>query len=167
MATSTLVQFLNPGVSSDTMNRSQEETFLAGGIIALGDWVAFDLSKTGADKALYVVQAPNVAASGIITGVAVQAAAAGEQVRVCVDGYGPLRTSLPEPVPVPPFSAPVLLVALSRRRTLVTAPVPLRSRSRRSAALLSPLLLATPLRLWSRSSSNPPLPAPLRLIPSL
>jgi hypothetical protein len=87
MATSTLVQFLNPGVSSATMNRSQEETFLAGGIIALGDWVAFDLSKTGADKALYVVQAPNVAASGIITGVAVQAAAAGEQVRVCVDGY--------------------------------------------------------------------------------
>ena len=88
MATSTLIQFLDAGESSSTSNRSQEETFLAGGAIAAGDWVSLDVTQTGADKALYVIEAAaGAAGSGLPCGVALAAAAAGEQVRVCIGGY--------------------------------------------------------------------------------
>jgi len=87
MATSTVIQFLDAGETSSTSNRSQEETFLAGGAIVKGDWVALDLSQTGADKALYVVQAPATAGSPIPCGVALEAASSGGQVRVCIGGY--------------------------------------------------------------------------------
>ncbi len=86
MATSTLIQFLNPGETSDTSNRSQVETFLAGGTIASGDAVAFDLSKTGADKVLYVVEATG-ATKALIVGIALNEAVAGGKVNVVVSGY--------------------------------------------------------------------------------
>lgn len=89
MATSTMIQFLDAGEGSDTSNRSQTETFFAGGAIIAGDWVQFDTSKTGADRVLYVVQDANTFAlgNGLIAGVALNGASAGEQVRVVVAGY--------------------------------------------------------------------------------
>jgi len=88
MADSTLVQFLASGEAGDTSHRRQTETFLAGGAIAAGDVVAFDTSKTGADRALFVVQAAIVATgNGLAVGVALAAAAANEPVRVVVSGY--------------------------------------------------------------------------------
>jgi len=89
MATSTLVQFLSSGEAGDTSNRRQVETFLAGGAIAAGDWVALDNSKTGADRCLYVVEAAGVATKGnaAAMGVALAAAAADERVDVVVAGY--------------------------------------------------------------------------------
>jgi hypothetical protein len=65
MATSTLIQYLAQNqtsglgvsvpVGAGASNRSQEETFIAGGTISKGDFVSLDTSKTGADKALFVV----------------------------------------------------------------------------------------------------------------
>ena len=86
MATSTLIQFLGPGEGQNTSNRSQVETFLAAGTIAAGDAVAFDLSKTGADKVLYVLEATG-GAKALIVGVALNAAVAGDKVEVVVGGY--------------------------------------------------------------------------------
>lgn len=91
MATSTLVQFLQPGEAGDTSNRSQVETFLAGGTIKKGDFVSLDTSKTGADKALYVAvvdTSGGAVALGVPTvGVALFDAVAGERVDVVIDGY--------------------------------------------------------------------------------
>jgi hypothetical protein len=91
MATSTLVQYLQPGEAGNTMNRSQVETFFAGGTIAKGDFVSLDGSKTGADKALYVVvvdTSGGAVALGVPTvGVALAAATAGQRVDVVVSGY--------------------------------------------------------------------------------
>lgn len=89
MATSTLVQLLLEGEAGDTSNRRQVETFLAGGAIAKGDWVALDTSKTGADRALFVVEAAGVATKGnpAAMGVALAAAAANERIDVVVAGY--------------------------------------------------------------------------------
>ena len=93
MATSTLVQFLGDGVTTpsgigaDSSNRRQIETFIAGGAIASGDWVSLDVSKAGADKALYVIEAPATASDARCIGVALAGAAAGEQIRVCIAGY--------------------------------------------------------------------------------
>ena len=61
-------------------------TFLAGGTIAAGDIVAFDLSQTAANKAAVVVEAPANAGS-LVVGVALDAAAAGGTVRVATHGY--------------------------------------------------------------------------------
>lgn len=87
MATSTLIQFLDAGEAADTSNRSQNETFYAGGAIAAGDWVSLDTSQTGADKALYVIQTTAAAGQGNVVGVALDTAAAGSQVRVTIAGY--------------------------------------------------------------------------------
>ena len=94
MATSTLIQFLGDGITSptgagaDTMNRRQVETFISSGTIAAGDVVGLDNTKTGADRALYVKQAAGVAnGNSLAVGVALAAAAAGDQVRVVVAGY--------------------------------------------------------------------------------
>ena len=88
MATSTLVQFLAEGQGIDTSNRRQIETFIANGAIAAGDWVQFDTTKTGADRMLFVVEAGgNATGNGLVCGVALAAAAAGDQVRVVVAGY--------------------------------------------------------------------------------
>jgi hypothetical protein len=89
MATSTLLQKLDPvadGFGSSTSNRRQVETFIAGGTIAAGDAVAFDLSKTGSDKVLTVIEA-TAAAKALIVGIALNAAASGELVNVVVSGY--------------------------------------------------------------------------------
>lgn len=87
MATSTLIQFLDAGEAADTSNRSQNETFYAGGAITAGDWVSLDTSQTGADKALYVIQTTAAAGQGNVVGVALDTAAAGSQVRVTIAGY--------------------------------------------------------------------------------
>ena len=88
MATSTMIQFLAEGQGIDTSNRRQVETFLANGAIAKGDWVQFDTSKTGPDRLLFVVEAGgNATGNGLVCGVALAAAAAGDQVRVVVAGY--------------------------------------------------------------------------------
>lgn len=91
MATSTLIQFLQPGEGAATSNRSQVETFFAGGTIAKGDFVSLDGSKTGADKALYVVvvdTSGGAVALGVPTvGVALAAATAGQKVDVVIGGY--------------------------------------------------------------------------------
>ena len=87
MATSTLIQFLEAGEKANTSNRSQTETFLANATITAGDWVAFDLSQTGADKCLYVIQSAAGAIGGTICGVALQSAVAGGKIDVCTGGY--------------------------------------------------------------------------------
>jgi hypothetical protein len=101
MATSTLIQYLGQNqtsglgvsvpVGADASNRSQEETFIAAGTIAKGDFVSLDSSKTGADKALFVVvvdTSGGAVALGVPTvGVALAAATAGQKVDVCVAGY--------------------------------------------------------------------------------
>lgn len=87
MATSNLVQFLQSGEGAKTSYRAQEETYFAGGTIAVGDWVAFDVSKTSADKTLYVVATPAAAGRGNVVGVAISAAASGEKVTVTIKGY--------------------------------------------------------------------------------
>ena len=106
MATSTLIQFLAPGEKAGTSNRAQVETFLttltnatgspATISLAAGDWVALDTGKTGADRALYVTRAANVALGNpLVVGVAKTTASAdlldGEsrdvQIEVTVAGY--------------------------------------------------------------------------------
>jgi hypothetical protein len=100
MATSTLIQLLQPGEAADTSNRSQVETFLttltnstgstATITLPAGDWVALDTSKTGADRALFVTRAANVALGNpLVVGVAKTTASAvllnGESRNVKID----------------------------------------------------------------------------------
>jgi hypothetical protein len=90
MARSNLIQYLEPGAEAESSNRQVTETYLAGGAIAVGDWVAFDSSQTGADRALYVIEAAGVATVGnsAAFGVAkTAAAAAGDEVEVVIAGY--------------------------------------------------------------------------------
>jgi len=99
MATSTNIQYLNSSgiselgatvqVGASTSNRRQVETFISGGVIAAGDWVAFDTSATGATKMLTVTTAALTAlGNALIVGVALEAAtAAGQQVEVVVSGF--------------------------------------------------------------------------------
>ena len=95
MATSTLIQSLIPGADADQSHRREVETFLANAAIAAGDWVQFDTSQTGADRVLYVIEAPGVATHGNskAIGCALNAAtAAGQKVDVVVGGYHPLAS---------------------------------------------------------------------------
>ena len=109
MATSTLVQRLDtnalvpsstvPGgydlVSTpDVSNRRQIETFIAGNTVVVGDWLAFDTSKPGAERVLTVVQAANVALGNpLVVGVCLSSAettgalTAGSRINVVVSGY--------------------------------------------------------------------------------
>jgi len=91
MATSTLIQFLDPGQDGDTSNRSQVETFLASSAIAKGDWVSLDPSKSGADRCLYVgvidTSAGAVPLGVPVIGVALEAASIDGEVRVVIAGY--------------------------------------------------------------------------------
>lgn len=93
MATSTLIQSLDLTFSDGTIvgntpsNRRQIETFIAGGTITAGDWVAFDTTQTGAERVATVVQAGVVATGNpLAAGVAVRGAASGEKVDVVVAG---------------------------------------------------------------------------------
>lgn len=109
MATSTLIQKLDgtalvpssspPGSYSvvatpDVSNRRQVETFLAGATVALGDWVAWDTTKTGAERALFVVPAAVVATGNpLVVGVVLSSAestgalVAGSKINVVISGY--------------------------------------------------------------------------------
>jgi len=91
MATSTLVQYLQPGEAGNTSNRGAVETFLTDTTIAEGDWIALNVSKTGADKVLFVVPTPATAGRGNVVGVALNAvvgtASAPAQVNVVIAGY--------------------------------------------------------------------------------
>jgi len=107
MATSTLIQNLDgsafvssttvPGsytsvATPDVSNRRQVETFIAGGTVAAGDVVALDVSKTGALKALTVVEAP-ANAGALAIGVCLGSAesdgslTSGSKINVVVTGY--------------------------------------------------------------------------------
>ena len=89
MATNDMLQYLEPAASgglASASHRRQEQTFIAGGTIAAGAGVIFDVSKSDdADKVLHVVAAP---AAGTAIGVSLETAAvaAGDKVRVCVGG---------------------------------------------------------------------------------
>jgi hypothetical protein len=61
-------------------------TMLAGGTIAAGDSVAFDLSQTAANRAAVVVEAP-ANAGALAIGIALAAAVAGQTVPVAISGY--------------------------------------------------------------------------------
>lgn len=95
MATSTDIQYLgavgDPTAGNDDGQsyRTQIETFLAGGTIGAADLVAFDSSKTGEERVLYVIEAGAVATVGNpgVIGVALNAASAGGKVNVVVAGY--------------------------------------------------------------------------------
>ena len=106
MATQTLIQYLEseqfsafPGgaatpIGLDSMNRRQEETFLAGATVAVGDAVSLDLSAANAGlRAITVVSANDGAAAtnipvGVVLGSAESdgALTAGSKIRVCVRG---------------------------------------------------------------------------------
>lgn len=109
MATSTLVQYLQPGEGADASSRRQVETFIAGGTIAAGDWVAFDTSKTGADRCLYVVEAAGVATVGnsAAFGVALSAAGANQAIEVVVSGYAPSANVAAATVAGSPLIGPI------------------------------------------------------------
>lgn len=87
MATQNLIQYLEAGTSA-VMNRSKHEYFLAGGAITKGQVVALDLTQDDADRALYVVPADSDATATLVAvGIAVEAAASDEKVKVCIAGY--------------------------------------------------------------------------------
>lgn len=110
MATSTLIQKLDatalisnisgsPGSYTsveipDVSNRRQVETFIAGATVAVGDWLQFDTSATGAAKVATVIQATNVALGNpLVVGVCLGSAetsgtlTAGSRINVVVSGY--------------------------------------------------------------------------------
>lgn len=99
MASSTLLQKLDPatdplvtgtvGSTASTIDRAQSEWFLASSAIALGDWVAFDTTKTGPDRVLYVAPSANVALGNpLVVGVAKSAqSTVGGKIEVVVAGY--------------------------------------------------------------------------------
>lgn len=104
MATSTLVQYLESNlttglgasvaVSTQTMDRSQVETFIAKETLLVGDWVAFDYAATNAgDVTLGVYKAdgnssPVRTPFGVVLGSAETSGllTAGKKVKVCIAG---------------------------------------------------------------------------------
>lgn len=68
--------------------RSETVTFLASGTVTAGDWVGFDIAKTGTDRVLFVKKVVKVALGApTVCGVALETVATGLPVRVCVSGY--------------------------------------------------------------------------------
>jgi hypothetical protein len=104
MATSTLINYLesnqvtglgtNVGVSKETSDRSQTETFIAKETLLVGDWVAFDYAATLAgDVTLGVFKAdgnstPVRTPMGVVIGAASTSGllTSGSKVKVCVAG---------------------------------------------------------------------------------
>jgi hypothetical protein len=95
MATSTLLQRL-PAKGGLTFtdvaesHRRQVETFLAADTdIEAGDWVMFDVSKTGPEAVIFVDRAAIVAnGNALVVGVALEASSAiGQRIKVVVSGY--------------------------------------------------------------------------------
>ena len=93
MATSTLIQSLDTKdsaggtIGATVSNRRQIEVFFAGAAIVAGEWVALDLSKSGATRAVTVVKTPAAAGAVNVIGVALGSASTGEKVSVVVEGY--------------------------------------------------------------------------------
>lgn len=104
MATSTLINYLESNlttglgatvaVSTQTMDRSQVETFIAKETLLVGDWVAFDYAATNAgDVTLGVYKAdgnstPVRTPFGVVIGSAETSGllTAGKKVKVCISG---------------------------------------------------------------------------------
>lgn len=104
MATSTLINYLESnlvtglgasvGVSKETSDRSQVETFIAKETLLVGDWVAFDYAATNAgDVTLGVYKAdgnssPVRTPFGVVLGSAETSGllTAGKKVKVCIAG---------------------------------------------------------------------------------
>ena len=93
MATSTLIQSLDTkdsagvAVGSTPSNRRQLETFIAGAAISAGDWVSFDLTKSGAIRVVTVIKTTAAAGQANVVGVALRSAASGDKVDVVIEGY--------------------------------------------------------------------------------
>lgn len=101
MATSTLIQYLETvdaitgaSLGASPSNRRQVETFIAGATVAVGDWLQFDTSKTGATKVVTVIQASaNGTGNPLVVGVCLGSAdsdgslTAGSKINVVVGGY--------------------------------------------------------------------------------
>ena len=90
MATQNWLQKLDGETSfgASAGNRRKMEEFIANDTIAVGDIVAFDTSKTGADRVVYITKAALVAnGNGLAVGVSMDAATAGQRCRVVVGGY--------------------------------------------------------------------------------
>ena len=97
MATATTIQYLPNTATSELggsvaiktqSNRRQIESFTANGVIAVGDWVAFDTAVTDAARMSTVIAAAVVALGNqLVCGVAITAAVAGDIVQVVVRGY--------------------------------------------------------------------------------
>jgi len=82
------IQYLEAGIEGANSDRTETQVFKAAAAVTAGDWLQFDLSQTGADKMLYVLQAVATAnGNTTIAGVALNSAAAGERVEVVVRGY--------------------------------------------------------------------------------
>lgn len=85
---SRILQKMDTGVGASVSSRSTTETFIAGAAIDAGDWVMVDTTKTTTDRVLYVKEATNVAlGNALVVGVALETAASGAFVKVCVGGY--------------------------------------------------------------------------------
>jgi len=100
MATQDILQRLDPaalttGSSTNTSNRRHMEKFICsetGGLVK-GDVVAFDTSKTGPDRVLYVTKAEQITnGNGLSVGVAAEAAALNDMVDVVISGYAEVKT---------------------------------------------------------------------------
>jgi hypothetical protein len=89
MSSQSLIQYLEAGAGSAAMNRQSTEYFLASATVAAGAVLCFDITKTDeSDKALYVKPADKDSANTIIGfGVALEAASAGDKVKVCLSGF--------------------------------------------------------------------------------
>lgn len=95
MATSTLLQYMQPTDGSGVAlgvtpsNRRQVERFIASGVIAAGDIVCLDITKTAdGEKSLYVTKANTASGDTTLTiGVALEAAAAAnDELNVVIRG---------------------------------------------------------------------------------
>ena len=91
MATNTLLQSLNGSdnqATTGSSNRRQVETFLASAAIAVNDLVCLDLTKSSnSDIPLYITKANRSAAGTVVAiGFALNAATAGDEVRVTIAG---------------------------------------------------------------------------------
>jgi hypothetical protein len=103
-------QYLVADSGVDTGDRSTVQTYLAGAAIAIGDAVQFDLSQTGANRTLYVLEAAGVATVGssAVIGVAkTAAAAAGDPIEVYVKGYCPVASVAAATVAGTPLIGPI------------------------------------------------------------
>ena len=93
MATQNLLQRLDSaehttGSSVNVSDRRIEEVFIASEAISAGDFVCLNLDKSdNSDKALYVKKLTVTPISSLGIGVAIAAAAADENIRVCIRGF--------------------------------------------------------------------------------